>query len=380
MKMNKSKLLQVIFVAAKTALCIACVGVTVWALHTVLIINNAEEQANVTGNAEYLVMDRYDRYITNSFSDALDGVLSIKKVYWLSDSDLVAPEPNPACYGEVSNPRDMQVIINQARDLLEGQELVFSTDVVLCPGTVIRYYYDPTILAITWQEVIDGAVYTMSEVKIADDSQFRRFLSDGKYGSGSKYLTSEMAKSVNAVVAVNGDYYAMRQFGTIVYNSQMMRMEGLRMDCCFIDGNGDMHFVERGEITSEAEMEKYLEERAVRFSLAFGPILVEDGKTVKIKNPYCEGEIYAANPRAALCQKDSLHYLMVLVSGPPEYDRLPSLARFAQRIQEMGVDKAYNLDGGRSAILVMNDEQVNYVYERRISDIVYFATAIPGED
>jgi hypothetical protein len=43
----------------------------------------------------------------------------------------------------------------------------------------------------------------------------------------------------------------------------------------------------------------------------------------------------------------------------------------------MGCTMAYNLDGGQSATIVMNDEVKNYVYERRISDIIYFATALP---
>ena len=87
---------------------------------------------------------------------------------------------------------------------------------MILKNSTVKYYLDDTLLVITWQFVMDDSVYSLSEVKIADPSQFRRFLSDGKYGSGSKYLTSEMAASVNAVVAANGDYYAMRQMGTII--------------------------------------------------------------------------------------------------------------------------------------------------------------------
>lgn len=45
-------------------------------------------------SADAQIMDRYDMYMTNEISSALEGVLSVEKVYWLTDSELVAPEPN----------------------------------------------------------------------------------------------------------------------------------------------------------------------------------------------------------------------------------------------------------------------------------------------
>ena len=356
---------------AKVLACILCIALTAGGL--VYIANSGNEHNAVTENAvNYVVMDRYDKYITNSFSDSLEGIMSIKKVYWLSDTDIVAPEPDPACYGEVEDPKLMQPILNQAAELIEGQEMVFSTDVELCPGTKIRYYYDPTILAITWQEVRNNSI---SEVKIADASQFRRFLSNGEYGSGARYLTSEMAASVNAVVGVNGDYYSIRQVGAVVYNGQLMRMEGRTMDSCYIDDQGDLHLVRAGEIVTEEKMQQFIEENNIRFSLSFGPILVENGKAVKIKNPYCVGEVDTPNPRAALCQKDTRHYLVVLCNEQYPYTSTHTMWTFAANLEKLGVKTAYNLDGGRSGSLIMNDEKINFIYERKISDIIYFATA-----
>ena len=42
--------------------------------------------------------------------------------------------------------------------------------------------------------------------------------------------------------------------------------------------------------------------------------------------------------------------------------------------------EAYTLDGGQTAVITMNDRRINAVqfgYERMISDIIYFATAVP---
>ena len=44
---------------------------------------------------------------------------------------------------------------------------------------------------------------------------------------------------------------------------------------------------------------------------------------------------------------------------------------------------AYALDGGQTAAIVMNDQLINkvsYGAQRKISDIIYFATAIPEDE
>ena len=322
-------------------------------------------------------MDRYNIYTTNVISDALEGVLSIPKVYWLSDSDLVAPEPRQSCYGETDDPATLQWLLEDAKVLLDGQESLFRTDVEILPGSKVSYYLDETILVITWKQVIDHSVYTFSEVKIAHPTQFRRFLAGGEFSSGAQYMVSEMAESVNAVVAANGDFYSFRNLGIIVHDSQLMRMEGEKMDVCMIDGNGDLQFVYAGEMTDQAEVEAYIQEHGVRFSLAFGPIMIDEGVIQDVERPYPVGSGYKHNARAALGQLGRLHYLLAAVSAEPPYTQGHTLSVFSENLLELGCETAYNLDGGQSATIVMNDEVKNYVYERRISDIIYFATALP---
>lgn len=359
-----------------TALCcFLCFALTACLL--CFFVSGNGSSSNSESSVDYGINDRFDRYITNSISDALDGILAIEKVYWLSDNDLVAPEPNPDCYGSTADPVALQAVIDNARGILDGQELIFQSNTQLYPGTEAQYYSDPTIFAVTWKQRINQCVYVISEIKIEDPSQFRRFLSDGEFASGSKYLTTQMATSVNAVVAANGDYYAMRQMGTIVYNSQVLRDDGHYMDTCFIDGNGDLVFFRADEMTDSKQIRQFVADNQVRFSVAFGPVLVEDGKACAMPTRYPVGEMNQPNARAALCQVDPLHYLLVVASIQPPYDAGVKLSEFAATLEDMGVKKAYNLDGGRSATLSMDNKLINYVYERLVSDIIYFATAIP---
>lgn len=363
-----------------TAAVVLSVLLTVFLLAGMLTsVGRPEENAN-SGTVRVGLMDKFDMAMTNYLSSALEGVVTIDKLYWLSDDDPVAPEPNQACYGQTDDPSTLQWLLDEAAELLDGQELIFSTETVIKPGSVVRYYLDETIFAVTWKQAMDTSVYTFSEVKIAHASQFRRFFAGGEYGSGVLYTTTEMAAGVNAIVASSGDYYSYRRSGLVVSDGVVQRYGEDELDTCFIDDNGDLNFIRQKEFAGKDATQQYVDENNIRFSLSFGPVLIEDGEVVVPLN-YPVGEINKHFSRAALCQQGPLHYAIVMVNMEPYHTKTPSLSKFASRLQEMGIQRAYTLDGGQTATLVMNDEMINdvdYGNQRDISDIIYFATAVPS--
>ena len=328
------------------------------------------------------IQERLDIFANHTISYALDGLIPVEKIYVLNDSEIVAPEPDQAAFGSTSDPSTLQWLINKAYHRLNGEDLLFQTDTPLFKGSDVKYYLDDTIVVITWKQVFHNAVYTFSEVKINHPSQFRRFLADGKYGSDKQYLTSQMASSVNAVVASAGDFYKYRHKGLVVYNGNVERFNGTALDSCFIDDKGDLIFSKAGKIKSESELETYVKDNNIRFSLCFGPILIEEGKS-KVPGYYQIGEISDNYSRSALCQLGELHYLLVTVNDEGGYNRFPSLYTFADTLIAQGITHAYTLDGGQTATIVMNDQVINHVSygaERYISDIIYFATAMPENE
>lgn len=357
------------------AISIALVGVMLLWLVTV----TGGGTAAAAGSASAAIMNKFDMYVNNASASALDGIVPIKKVYRLEENLVVAPEPDQSLFGITSDVTELDTVIESASELLDGQDTVFNSDITLRPGSKVRYYLDDTILAITWKEAINGAIYTFSEVKIADPSQFRRYLADNSFGSSVQYMPSDMAKSVNAVVAINGDFYKFRNMGIVVYQRQVYRVEGDKVDTCFIDTNGDLNFVRAGEITDWAAAEAYVAENDILFSLAFGPVLVENGVACQ-PAAYPIGEINQNYSRSAIAQLGELHYLLVAVSFEDGYINAATITGLAKELESRGVDKAYTLDGGQTATIIMNDEVINNVdfgYQRNISDIVYFATALP---
>ena len=311
--------------------------------------------------------------------DTPESTEPVKVVYEIPAGTQVAPEPNQASFGQTDDPSSLQWLLDEAKTVLDGQSLFFTTDVELYPGSVVNYYLDDTIFAITWKQVQDGGVYTYSEVKVNHPSQFRRHLSAGEYGSGKYYTTTEMAETVNAVVASGGDFYSQRTFGVCVYEGELKKMDGTYSQTCFIDSNGDMSFVYAGDLLRKDEARAYIEENDVQFSLCFGPVLV-DNYEVRETSSYGVGEPKDHYARAALCQMDTLHYLVAVANQEGAYQRVPTVTEFAHQVALTGCRMAYSLDGGQTASVVMNDQLINrpvYGEQRNISDIIYFATAVP---
>lgn len=298
----------------------------------------------------------------------------------LNDADLVAPKPLAECYGQADTIEEMSWFEEKAAGLLQGQKLYFGPQREQLEGTPINYYLDDSIAVVTWKELVGYTVLTFAEVKIADGSQFRRFLADGRYGADTQYKTTEMAQTVNAVLASSGDFYKFHYNGIVVYEGEVRKVHANKADTCFIDDGGNLIFLSQDVQMNDEEAQKFVDENNIRFSLVFGPILVDDGVRCEPAN-YDLGEINSFSPRAALCQMDELHYLVVTANPEPEHPGKLDIHQFAKRLAETGCQKAYTLDGGQTAAIALDGELVNYVLygqQRPISDIIYFATAVGG--
>ena len=306
--------------------------------------------------------------------------------YTIPEDALCGPVPDPACFGETDDPAVIEALLQrpEAQRLIGGQELVWNAGLELYPKcTLIRYYLDETILVLVWQEVEAQAVGTFSEIFIADGSQFRRKIAADTIYDMHFESTSSFAKKTNAVLASGGDmYYHGRMCGIGFYQRELYRFEPDSCDTCYITGSGDLLFSYRGQITSVEEALAFAEENDVLFSLVFGPVLIDNGQDVTPQY-YAWGQINDEYARAALGQLGERHYLIMNINcGTHRYYHYATLRQAADAMIARGCEKAYTLDGGQTATTVFNGRLINPVqfgWERLVSDIIYFATAIPDE-
>lgn len=341
----------------------------------------ADTSTGMSMQSNLNLTSKLDVFVNNAASDALGDLAYIKKIYTIPETDTVAPKPDESAFGTTTDPAVIESVIASAAELLDGQETVWQPDLPFYPNTEMYYYRDATILVIVWKEIVQERCATLAEVKIADGSQFRRKLAEDTYGSSVYLNASTLAAAANAVVASNADYYAYRQTGLTVYQRQLFRNSGDKLDTCFVTASGDMLFTRAGELVGDEAVQQYIEDNDVLFSLSFGPVLVENGEA-----QYCEsypiGEINTEYSRAGIGMTDELHYLLMTVNHTDGRHRA-TVNQFAELMQSKGVTKAYNLDGGQTSEITILGKAVNYVdfgAERAVSDIIYFATAIPDKE
>ena len=348
-----------------------------------LVLSSGNKPESVSTSASGMaIMDKFDMAVTNQISKALDGIITIEKSYWLSDTELVAPEADYDHFGTADSPAELAWLLEETADLVGDQELIFNMDTPVWENDKIYYYYDDSILAIAWKQKIDNCIFTLAEITVADGPQFRRFLAGGEFGSDKQFVTTEMAASVNAIVATSGDFYKFRQNGIVVYDGQVQRFEGKYIDTCFIDKNGDLILSYKKEFSNKDEAQAFVDENNIRFSLVFGPILVDNYEAVKTTG-YPLGEVFDEYTRAAVCQVGQKHYMFANVTTEPDYGflRRMTINQFAECLADLGVQKAYALDGGQTTVICMQDQLISYPdygTQRQISDIIYFATAMPN--
>ena len=337
-----------------------------------------------------------DNSLSNSKAEALGSIATIKKHYVIPEDALSAPVPDPDGFGTVSIGEADKVmsVIDKARKsgLLDGQEMLFDPNAEFYQDSFIGYYYDETILMIIWKEVINGNTCSCCEVKIADASQFRRKIADDTLGSPVWYYASDLAKTVNPVVAMNADFYMFRDFGIVAYQRQLWRMDESTytgqykkyncVETCFVDSNGDFHFTHLLEEHSKSEIQDFMATNDILFSISFGPVLVENGE-LKSCDWYPAGEPTRGDSRAAIGQVDKLHYFYLSVNHAPEKAALWTVNDMAQVFYDKGVPNAYGLDGGQTSEILFQGvpfNHIDYDAERTVSDIIYFASAVPNRE
>ena len=216
-------------------------------------------------------------------------------------------------------------------------------------------------------------------VQIQHPSQIRTTMA-GRYGTTKVTFPKFMAERMNAVFAVNGDYFNYRKSGYLVRQGRLYRdRPDPQYDLLMIDDQGDFHIIRDPDETS---VHAYVEQMAhpVINSFNFGPALIMDGEKVLPVKGFDAGTTKKTQ-RLAIAQMGPLSYMMVATEGPENSGSVGlTVEELIDLMADLGADTAYNLDGGSSSTFVLDNEKINALSSRKnrtICDIVYFATLVP---
>ena len=244
-------------------------------------------------------------------------------------------------------------------------------------------YEDETIrVKIEHQELDDGTKIHVAYIQIADASQLRTAVANPKkLGSSSTKAVSTLARTNNAVIAINGDNYVDKpEKTTFEYRmTNKIRSKSNRTkDILIIDDQGDFHLFVKSQGIKEFPNELASMGRKLVNAFTFGPALVKDGELMEIDENYGYNP-HGREPRAAIGQIGPLSYVMVIVQAKDRSGSTGfSQVKLGEFMYELGCKQAFNLDGGNSAEMVFGDQVIKGMAggdERGLSDIIYFASA-----
>ena len=235
-------------------------------------------------------------------------------------------------------------------------------------------YYEDDYIKITITEYYeyDTKIY-VADVIIKDSSLLKTAFAKSSYGKNVTAKTSTIADSVNAILAINGDYYGVQESGYVLRNGVIYRDTAKKnQEDLVIYEDGTFEIINESDIT----LEELLENGAYNV-LSFGPALVADGE-ISVTTSDEVGKAMASNPRTAIGIIDENHYVFVVSDGRTSESEGLSLYQLAEFMQNLDCDIAYNLDGGGSSTMYFNGNIINNpttngnrISERSVSDIVY---------
>ena len=246
-------------------------------------------------------------------------------------------------------------------------------------------YEDPTIrVSIETTRYCDTPMF-IARVQIADATQLRTMMA-GSYGSQRTALATTLAERGGAVLAINGDYFSYIGTGLVVRQGHTYRMRAdSDFDVLMIDVNGDFHIAkEIDEATMNAAYSALggsVEEGGqIVQAFTFGPALVENGERAHEEYKRADGGARKPAQRMVIAQDGSLSYVIVCCEGPDNKNSKGlTLEEMGQFMLDLGVETAYNLDGGGSTTMVFNGSKINALStskNRSVSDIVYFCSGV----
>ena len=227
--------------------------------------------------------------------------------------------------------------------------------------TETTYQSQDIWINITTQRYGRADVY-VADIYVRSLANFQRAYSYGKYGVRNDQV-KDIADENNAILAITGDSSDNFTAGWVIGNGVVERDSRNRVrDLCVIYKNGEMRtYPSPGNPIHEQILQ---EKDDIWHTFLFGPALLDaEGKAI----PKFDSNIRYTNPRAVLGYYEPGHYCFVQVDGRSTKSVLETGAQnhglelkdLSLLMESLGCTAAYNLDGGRSAMLYFNGKIVS---------------------
>ena len=267
-----------------------------------------------------------------------------------------------------------------------------------------EHYSDPNVYIdiTTHRDEEDTTYYYVADVRLKSLRYFKTAFANNRYGENVNQKTSDICKANRGILAISGDNYGAQESGYVLRNGQIFRTSKSSSNL----GSNPRSLAEDLAIYRDGTFEIFDEKTTDLQTIAdkgawqvfsFGPGLVKNGVIAVDENT--EVDSIVKNGVTSQCQRMAvgiiapLHYCFVVCDGRSDESAGFSLIQMAKIMKDLHCYQAYNLDGGGSATMyldngtgnadrlahLVNKPNQNYyshstgtnVQQRGVSDIVY---------
>lgn len=232
--------------------------------------------------------------------------------------------------------------------------------------------YSSENISITVDKFTEGTgnniiTYYVADIYLADIECLQSGFAEDTYGVGYTETVLDMDESLNAILAMNGDFYGNGGNGVVIRNGEVYRTSSSDSDVCVLYYDGTMKTFHAQEFNSEQAIAD-----GAWQAWCFGPELLDDFGTSTTE--FTTGKrLISENPRSAIGYYEPGHYCMVVVDGRQNgYSKGMTLSELSDLFEELGCTSAYNMDGGKSSVMTYNDSITNQPSDggREVSDCI----------
>lgn len=225
----------------------------------------------------------------------------------------------------------------------------FSDEIIRTENSYKSPNVSITVETITYGEGKRKQTYHVADIYIASIENFKTYVAGGEGGYFLKQNIEEMSQATDALIAISGDYITLQRGGFLMRNSNVFYDTSNNDSICALFPDGTMETYEAREYTVED-----IKNRGAIQVWSFGPTLLDENGEVRSSYKMSR-QISYPNPRSAIGYYEPGHYCFLVADGRQDgYAKGLTIPELAQVFKDLGCVRAYNLDGGGSAVMAFN--------------------------
>lgn len=227
----------------------------------------------------------------------------------------------------------------------------FSDEVVRTENSYKSPNVSITVETITYGEGKNKQTYHVADIYIGSMDNFVTYTANNEVRSYDTQDVLEMSRVTDALIAISGDFITYQKSGFLMRNGIVYKETTNNVSICALFPDGTMETYEPREYTVED-----IKNRGAVQVWSFGPTLLDENGQMRKKYDMPRAVSYY-NPRSAIGYYEPGHYCFVVVDGRQSgYAKGLTIPELAQIFVDLGCTKAYNLDGGGSAVMTFDQK------------------------